>query len=124
MEEFGFVCLTFHSYFLNIGVAVIFAQFPINQFRSIAWFNVAIGIATIFIQILMFKGEKKCSRKFVRVYKCPSKVINATFLCTTNTIYQAVSFFITQSFGYIMISILCYRPFRQEYNYLSVIYRM
>ena len=44
------------------GINVIIAQFPINQFRSIGWYNVALGIAVIFTQVLIFKGEGKCKR--------------------------------------------------------------
>ena len=41
---------------------MIFAQFTINQSRSIAWFNVAMGVVVILIQVLTFKGEMRCNR--------------------------------------------------------------
>ena len=45
-----------------LGVAVIFAQFPINQFRSIAWYNVAVGLAVMVTQLLIFRGESSCNK--------------------------------------------------------------
>ena len=42
---------------LFIGAAIMFAQFDINQFRAIVWFNVAAGVAFIVLQLLMFHGE-------------------------------------------------------------------
>lgn len=42
------------------GVAVIFAQFPINQFRSIAWYNAVLGLVIIVTQIFVFRGESSC----------------------------------------------------------------
>ena len=52
----------YSTVFLRVGATVIFAQFTINQFRSIAWFNAAMGVVIILIQILMFKGEMRCNR--------------------------------------------------------------
>ena len=46
-----------------IATAVVFAQFPMNQFCSIGWFNAVMGMPVIFIQILMFKGEMNCTRQ-------------------------------------------------------------
>lgn len=43
-------------------MAVIFAQFPINQFRSIAWYNVAVGLVVIVTQVLIFRGESSCEK--------------------------------------------------------------
>ena len=39
------------------GITTVFAQFNINQFRAIAWFNVAVGLAYIVLQLVMFHGE-------------------------------------------------------------------
>ena len=50
------------SIFPTLGVAVIFAQFSINQFRSIAWYNVAVGLAVIVTQLLIFRGESSCHK--------------------------------------------------------------
>ena len=44
------------------GVAVIFAQFPINQFRSIAWYNAVVGVGIIVTQIIIFRGESSCNK--------------------------------------------------------------
>ena len=53
------------------GAVVILAQFHINHFRSIAWYNVIIGIGYILLQIIMFRGESKCHcEDFCRKSKC------------------------------------------------------
>ena len=39
----------------------------VDQFRSIAWFNLALGLAFIILQLLLFRGEsdcKKCNVKY------------------------------------------------------------
>ena len=47
-----------------LGAAVIFAQFhTVNQFRSIAWYNVAAGVVLIALQVVMFQGESSCRAK-------------------------------------------------------------
>ena len=46
--------------FIPTGVAAIIAQFRINHFRSVAWYNVVIGIGYIFLQLAMFRGESRC----------------------------------------------------------------
>ncbi len=41
------------------------AQFKVDQFRSIAWYNVALGVAAMVLQLAMFHGEssfKKVSK--------------------------------------------------------------
>lgn len=38
----------------------MFAQFQIDQFRSIAWYNVAFGVAFILLQLVLFHGESTC----------------------------------------------------------------
>ena len=38
----------------------MFSQFDIDQFRSIAWFNVAFGVAYTMLLVIMFHGESKC----------------------------------------------------------------
>ena len=57
---FKYFCIFF---LLIIGATVIFAQLPIDQFRSVGWFNVVVGMATILTQMLVFKGEMKCNIK-------------------------------------------------------------
>lgn len=47
---------------MHVGATVIFAQFQISQFRSIAWFNVAVGIAFVILHILIFHGESSCKK--------------------------------------------------------------
>ena len=41
---------------------MIFSQFDISQFRSIAWFNAAAGLAFVVLQLVMFRGESKCRK--------------------------------------------------------------
>ena len=45
---------------LPTGFAAIIAQFHINHFRSVAWYNVIIGVGYIFLQLAMFRGESRC----------------------------------------------------------------
>ena len=53
------------------GVAAILAQFP-NHFRSIAWFNVILGVGYIFLQLVMLRGESssQCENPCQK-HKCP-----------------------------------------------------
>ena len=37
------------------------ANFDVNQFTSIGWFNVAYGLTLIALQLVMFHGESKCT---------------------------------------------------------------
>ena len=55
-------CMGIITVSISTGVAVIFAQFPINQFRSIAWYNAVAGIAIIAVQLLIFRGESDCTK--------------------------------------------------------------
>ena len=53
------------------GFAVILAQFKVNQFRSIAWYNVALGVAAMLLQLAMFHGEstfKKVSKQRLSLF--------------------------------------------------------
>ena len=53
------------------GATIILAQFHINHFRSIAWYNVILGICYVFLQIVMFQGESKCHcQDFCQKSKC------------------------------------------------------
>ena len=59
-----FIQLYWH-FFLHvhcIGVAVLFSYLKIEQFHSIAWFNVAFGIAQLFLFIFLFRGESSCKK--------------------------------------------------------------
>lgn len=40
----------------------MFAQFQIDQFRSIAWYNVALGVALIVLLFVIFHGESNCNK--------------------------------------------------------------
>lgn len=46
----------YHAYVCT-GAAAIIAQFDIDQFRTIAWFNVVIGVILGVLQILMFSDN-------------------------------------------------------------------
>ena len=46
----------------HLGAAAVLAQFNIDQFRSIAWFNVAFGVAFIVLQVAIFKGESSFTK--------------------------------------------------------------
>ena len=47
-------------FYTSIGVAAILSQFNISHFRAIAWYNVALGVAFVVLELLMFHGESKC----------------------------------------------------------------
>ena len=47
---------SWYNYYLA-GAAVIFAQFDIDQIRSVAWFNTVGGVALIALQVALFRGE-------------------------------------------------------------------
>ena len=86
-----------------IGVAVIFAQFPISQFTSIAWFSAGIGVAIIFIQILIFKGEMKCQTNIRHVSICSCKKIKQIplpkIISASKLLFLTVSFINQTIFG-------------------------
>ena len=48
------------------GAATIFALFPIDQFRTIAWYNVGFGALFIVLLIAMYHGESS--------FSCTSKI--------------------------------------------------
>lgn len=56
--------------FFPTGIAAVFAQFAIDQFRSIAWYNVAIGVALIILQLIIFHGESNCNKLPQRCTLC------------------------------------------------------
>ena len=84
---------------------MVFAQFPINQFRCIGWFNAVMGMTIILIHMLMFKGEMKCNRhnkhrtcstcKIVKISftekHFPSKVLS---IAVSSTISEIAYFFL------------------------------
>lgn len=49
------------SAFLPTGATVAFSQFDINQFRAIAWFNVAAGLGFVILLLVIFRGESGCT---------------------------------------------------------------
>ncbi|XP_064401403.1 uncharacterized protein LOC135347364 isoform X4 [Halichondria panicea] len=44
------------------SVSVIFSNLPIEQYRSIAWFNVAFGVILLILFCFLFRGESKWNR--------------------------------------------------------------
>ena len=52
--------LILFPFYTSTGVAAILSQFNISHFRSIAWYNVALGVSFIVLEFLMFHGESKC----------------------------------------------------------------
>ena len=48
------------------GAAVVFAQYPIDQFRSIAWYNMGFGVALLIMQVIIFRGESS----FKKISQC------------------------------------------------------
>ena len=52
-----FLHLSHTVHLLQLGAAAVFAQFQIDQFRSIAWYNVAFGVLFMALQIILFRGE-------------------------------------------------------------------
>ena len=65
LSEIMELCDNIHAHCSNgifpipTGVAAILAQFP-NHFRSIAWFNVILGVGCAFLQLVMLRGESRC----------------------------------------------------------------
>ena len=54
------------------GVAVIFAQFEsVDQFRAIGWYNVAYGVALLFLLLFIFRGESSCKKMDQKSFKSP-----------------------------------------------------
>ena len=41
---------------------MLLTLFDIDQFRSIAWFNVALGVTFIVLQLLLLQGESECKK--------------------------------------------------------------
>lgn len=69
--------------FFTVGTAALIAQFDVDQFRSVAWFNVAFGIAFTVLQVIMFSDESyNCG--MLKKNKCAcnlaKKKINSTSL--------------------------------------------
>lgn len=52
----------------------MFSQFDIDQFRSIAWYNVAFGVLFILLLFALFHGESGCSKVKSRCKLCKFKV--------------------------------------------------
>lgn len=46
--------------FLCAGVSALVAQFPsVDQFRWVGWFNMALGVMSLFLLVILFHGEWK-----------------------------------------------------------------
>ena len=48
------------------GFTALIAQFHVDHFRSVAWFNVGLGVGYIFLQLATFHGETKCHCRNLR----------------------------------------------------------
>ena len=51
---------------LTAGVAAILVQFHIDYFRSIGWYNAALGVLFVLLQFAVFHGESKWHCENVR----------------------------------------------------------
>ena len=49
---------------------MLFTVLGITQFRAIAWFNVALGMTCIVLQLLMLRGESDCKKCDTRCANC------------------------------------------------------
>ena len=60
---------------MDIGAAALIAQFDIDQFRTIAWLNVAVGVTMGLLEVIIFSdnlytcGHMKRPFCFSTVYK-------------------------------------------------------
>ena len=67
------ICNSGVPYICCTGAAAIFTQFDIDQFRSIAWYNVAAGVLFVALLVLLFHGEAGCSEIRKRRHNCCKK---------------------------------------------------
>jgi len=56
------------------GVAVLFSHLPIEQYRSIAWFNVALGLVAVSLFIVLFRGESSWKKISGTMYSVSQEV--------------------------------------------------
>ena len=56
------ICTAGNLSFISTGATVAFSQFDINQFRAIAWFNVAAGLGFVVLLVVVFRGESGCTK--------------------------------------------------------------
>ena len=84
------------------GVAAILAQFP-TYFRSIAWFNVILGVGYIFLQLVMLRGESKCHcENPCQTHKCSLPEKRSKFrrmMTCSNLSLISVSLYLTCCYG-------------------------
>lgn len=59
-------------FIFSTGVPLLITLFNISQFRSVAWFNAAVGMTFIVLQFLMLRGESKWKRHEMTC-KCKSR---------------------------------------------------
>ncbi len=59
---------------------MLFAQYPIDQFRAIAWYNVAMGTSLLVLQLFLFRGEGSCKRpsEMKGVWQCSAIDVKST----------------------------------------------
>lgn len=46
---------------LPTGFPILLANFDVHHFRVVGWFNAAVGVTLILLEVMMFHGEYKCS---------------------------------------------------------------
>ena len=82
---------------MTAGVAAILAQFPIDHFRSMGWYNVILGVLYVLLLFAMFHGERKCHcdvsyRKQGCTVLEKTNLYNLTTLCNVQVPVILVSF--------------------------------
>ena len=80
--------ICFKPIYLSIGIGVLLSHLPIEQYRSIAWFNVACGVVVLLLFIFLFQGESSwkdvSSLKTLCQYHCmlcPCNAGKSTDVC-------------------------------------------
>ena len=53
------------------GIAATVAQFPdADQFRWVAWFNVSLGVLSLFLHFVLFHGDSKWKKPELKSLRC------------------------------------------------------
>ena len=58
------------------GVAVLFSHLPIEQYRTIAWFNMASGLALLLLFVFLFRGEASWRSRVSHCQQCCLRTAN------------------------------------------------
>lgn len=77
--------------YLFTGIGVLFSHLPIEQYRSIAWFNVASGLLLLGLFIFLFHGEVKWNKSNL----CGQLCNGSGFTQKEDTIVGMLSVFIS-----------------------------